>query len=308
MLRKLIHKLRGTPSRSSHDPALTASVETMHQELALLSAKIESVRVHTWIDKEASIIAAQDVALMTAPRYADARCLVPHQVQMYSQNGEDGIIAEVFRRIGTADRFFVEIGAGGGHENNTRLLLQTGWRGVWVEANHDEAQQVRNRFADELSDGRLKLVESSVTRENVAGLLKQAGVPEQFDFLSIDIDMNTGHVWEALSQAGFASRVACVEYNASVPPSVVWQVEYDPDGKWEDGSNHFGAGLKVLETIGRAGQMSLVGCEYLGNNAFFVRNALLGEYFLGPYTAERHYEPPRYCLLNHRGHRKYEKP
>lgn len=285
---------------------MAASVQGLRDELARLSEKIESIRVHTWIDKEASIIAAQDVALMTASRYADPKCLVPHQVQMYSQNGEDGIIAEVFRRIGTDSRFFVEVGSGNGIENNTRLLLQTGWRGVWIEADRAQARQAREYFADELADGRLTLIESSVTREKVGELLTNASVPERFDFLSVDIDMNTSHVWEAIHQAGFTPRVACIEYNASVPPSVDWQVAYNPNARWEDGSNYFGAGLKVLENLGRAAEMSLVGCEYLGNNAFFVRDELRGDHFLSPFTAEKHYEPPRYSLLNHRGHRKYK--
>ena len=223
---------------------------------------------------------------------------------MFSQNGEDGIIAEVFQRIGAGDRFFVEIGAGDGIENNTRLLLQTGWRGVWIEADSHQARQIREGYRDEMADGRLTLIESSVTAENIGGLLSDAGVAERFDFLSLDIDMNTGHVWRAMLEAGFAPRVACGEYNASVPPSVDWQVPYDAQGRWQDGSNVFGAGLKTLENLGRAAGLSLVGCEYLGNNAFFVADGDRGEHFLPPYIAERHYEPPRYCLLNHRGHQK----
>ncbi len=306
MLKRLIHKLCGDRTCLNPEAGLATSVQDLRDELARLSEKLESVRVHTWVDKEASIIAAQDVALMTAPRYADPKCLVPHQVQMYSQNGEDGIIAEIFRRIGVDDRFFVEVGAGTGIENNTRLLLQTGWRGVWIEADPGDAQQVREYFVDELADGRLTLIESSVTRENAGELLEAASVPSGFDFLSVDIDMNTSHIWEAIHRAGFTPHVACIEYNASVPPSVDWQVAYDPDARWEDGSNYFGAGLKVLEQLGRAAEMSLVGCEYLGNNAFFVRNELRGDHFLSPFTAERHYEPPRYSLLNQRGHRKYK--
>lgn len=294
-------------ARPSIDTAgFDAGIQGLREELARLSERVESIRVHSWIDKEASLIAAQDVAIMTAPRYADPRCLTPHQVQMYSQNGEDGIIAEVFRRVNQSDRFFVEIGTGGGLENNTRFLLQTGWRGVWIEADPVEAERVRERYGGELAAGRLTLVESSATRENIAEVLRGASVPGAFDFLSIDIDMNTGHVWDAVREAGFKPRVACIEYNASVPPSVDWQVPYDADARWDDGSNYFGAGLKTLETIGRAAGMALVGCEYLGNNAFFVQHDLCGDHFLEPFTAERHYEPPRYSLLNHRGHRKYK--
>ncbi|MBB6428400.1 hypothetical protein [Algisphaera agarilytica] len=306
MLRRWLSKLRdpNTPAHSGRD--LEQAINGLREEVSRLNEKVESIRVHTWIDKEAGIIQAQDVAIMTAPRYADPKCLVPHQTQMFSQNGEDGIIAEVFRRVGTSDRFFVEIGVGDGLENNTRLLLQIGWRGVWIEADESAVAQARQHFSEELADGRLKIVSTAVTRENVADVLRGAEVPEAFDFVSLDIDMNTGHVWEALLQAGYQPRVACVEYNASVPPSVDWQVPYDPAGQWTDGSNYFGAGLKTLERISREAGMSLVGCEYLGANAFFVRQEDLGDHFLEPFTAERHYEPPRFSLLNHRGHRKHK--
>ena len=43
------------------------------------------------------------------------------------------MITEVFRRISTTDRTFVEIGVGDGSENNTTALLSDGWRGWSVE-------------------------------------------------------------------------------------------------------------------------------------------------------------------------------
>jgi hypothetical protein len=43
---------------------------------------------------------------------------------------------------------------------------------------------------------------------------------------------------------------------------------------------------------------SLVGCNLLGCNAFFVRSELATDPpFCSPFTAENHYEPPRYFLL-----------
>ena len=40
----------------------------------------------------------------------------------------------------------------------------------------------------------------------------------------------------------------------------------------------------------------LVGCCVAGINAFFVREDLVGDLFCTPFTAENHYEPPRYYL------------
>ena len=47
----------------------------------------------------------------------------------YSQDGEDGIVAEIFTRIAPKDRPFIEIGASDGKENCTRALVEQGWQG-----------------------------------------------------------------------------------------------------------------------------------------------------------------------------------
>lgn len=62
--------------------------------------------------------------LKSQPKYQDARSLIPFSGKVYSQNDEDGIIAEIFRRIGVSDRrCFIELGVGDGLENNTLALL-----------------------------------------------------------------------------------------------------------------------------------------------------------------------------------------
>jgi len=48
---------------------------------------------------------------------ASARHLHHAERSLYSQNGEDGVIAEIMRRIEPRSRTFVEIGAGDGREN-----------------------------------------------------------------------------------------------------------------------------------------------------------------------------------------------
>lgn len=41
---------------------------------------------------------------------------------------------------------------------------------------------------------------------------------------------------------------------------------------------------------------NLVGCGFSGANAFFVRADSSGNKFHAPFTAEKHYEPPRYVF------------
>ena len=46
--------------------------------------------------------------------------------------------------------------------------------------------------------------------------------------------------------------------------------------------------------LGRSKGYRIVGCNFSGANAFFVRDDIAGNHFLDPATAEEHYEPPRY--------------
>jgi hypothetical protein len=45
---------------------------------------------------------------LATPRYADPKRLVRHGFKVYSQADEDGIIQEIFKRIGTSSRTFIE--------------------------------------------------------------------------------------------------------------------------------------------------------------------------------------------------------
>lgn len=240
----------------------------------------------------------------TDGRYFDPLNISLHRAQVYSQNYEDGIIAEIYRRIGVRGRTFLEIGVENGLQNNTRFLLEQGWRGTWVDSQRNAAE-ARSLFAKYISAGALQVIGAHLTAENVNEVLEREGVPKKVDFLSFDIDQNTTHVWRKLK---CRARVACIEYNASLPPSVDIEAAYDPKASW-DGSNWYGGSLKTVENIGRNKAMSLVGCDLLGVNAFLVANdeATSGR-FRAPFTAENHYETPKYHLTAHIGHPPSKKP
>jgi hypothetical protein len=231
--------------------------------------------------------------LLSLPRYQDPKRLNRHEFKVCSQNGEDGIIAEIFRRIGPGNRTFVEFGSSDGSENNTALLLRQGWSGLWMDADTAAIERARVHFASYLSDGKLTILETFITAENIEDLFRQGKVPEELDLLSIDIDRNDYHVWEKISH--FRPRVVIVEYNSGIPPTMSWVIPYDPKGY---GRNPFGNGngasLKALEELGAKKGYRLVGCDLCGVNSFFVRNDLVGDHFAAPYTAENHFEPFRH--------------
>ncbi|MFB3828045.1 MAG: hypothetical protein ACE15B_14845 [Bryobacteraceae bacterium] len=228
--------------------------------------------------------------LTTAETARDPRRLARHEASVYAQSGEDGVLAEIFRRIGTTNRYFVEFGSGDGSENNTVLLLQGGWSGLWMDAEPGFVKTARERRQGKP----LRVRQALVTAENIESLLREERTPPSFDLLAIDIDRNDYWVWKAIK--AFTPRVVVIEYNAIFPPGIAWVVNYEPGAKW-DGTSHFGASLTALERLGAEKGYVLVGCNLMGTNAFFVRRELAGRQFAEPFTAANHYQPARYHLV-----------
>jgi hypothetical protein len=231
-------------------------------------------------------------AILSEPKRQDARRLNQYEYKVSSQNGEDGIIAEIFRRIGTTNQTFVEFGASDGSENNTALLVRQGWGGLWMDADTAAVNKAKATFRPEIDSAKLTVLEAFISAENIEDLFRQGNVPEEFDLLSIDIDRNDYYVWEKLTH--YRPRVVVIEYNAGIPPAMSWKIPYDPKAfGWNSFGNGNGASLKALEELGTSKGYRLVGCDLCGVNAFFIRDDLVGDHFAAPYTAENHHEPFR---------------
>jgi len=270
------------------------------RELNRIHNRFDAFPGHQRIIQTSAVIQAIEALKAGNERYRNPKRLLTHGAQYFSQNYEDGMIAEIFRRISTTNKTFLEIGVGDGTENNTAVLLATGWRGFWLEGDSASCQAIECRLK-KIPDtaARIKLRQAILRPDNAAALLADLEVPKEIDLFSLDIDLNTYHVWAALPD--FRPRVVVVEYNAAIPPTEPWVHPLHTDKLW-DLTKAFGASLKSFELLGREFGYSLVGCDITGNNAFFIRNDLLSDHFSDPFTAENHYEPPRYGLCFHHGH------
>jgi hypothetical protein len=229
-------------------------------------------------------------------RYIQSLRITHFHKSVFAQNGEDGIIEEIFRRIGLGNKYFVEFGVHGVKNNSTFLLLK-GWSGLWIGA--EKNSDINGRFRQVLNSGALKFAKRWVTNENIEEILRENGVPEDFDFLSIDLDGNDYWIWRAITK--YSPRVVCIEYNATFPSGTSWIMSYNPTHQW-DTTSYFGASLKALEVLGKQKGYALVGCDFSGCNAFFVRSDQSLDLFEAPFTSENHYEPPRYFLARPSGH------
>jgi hypothetical protein len=124
-----------------------------------------------------------------------------------SQSNEDEIIQAIFRCIGPGERRFLEFGCGDGGQNNTIQLLLDGWSGTWLDPH-----KRRIACAREIWFGYpVEIIRRYVKPENVYRLFS-----EPIDFLSIDIDGNDYHVWDAITAC---PRVVCIEYALQNAPN-----------------------------------------------------------------------------------------
>lgn len=83
---------------------------------------------------------------LTRTRMYSPKSLEPYGYKVYSQNDEDGIIQEIFNRIGTTNKQFVEFGVQDGLESNCHLLLFYGWRGLWIEGSSEFCREIETKF------------------------------------------------------------------------------------------------------------------------------------------------------------------
>lgn len=237
--------------------------------------------------------------IQTEKRFRRRKALEPYGFKVYSQNDEDGIISEIFKRIGTTDKRFIEFGVENGLECNSHYLLLKGWSGLWLEGNKEQVRQIKNRFRPVIQSGQLQCCHAFITRENVNQLFLDHGFSGQIDLLSIDVDGNDYHIWKAVKVV--SPRVVVIEYNAKFPPECEWIMPYNASHIW-DGSDRQGASLKSLEKLGREKGYQLAGTNINGINAFFVRQDCAKKKFLKP-MAEMLYNPMRFLYLKYQsGH------
>lgn len=200
--------------------------------------------------------------------------LTSFELKAFSQNGEDGVIQEVLRRIGPGSQSFAEFGIGTGVEGNCVFLAQVlGWRGVFLEGDRQSFERLATRCAHVAT---VSAVNAYVEPETIDGLLLESGVDPEPAVLSIDVDGNDYYLWEATES--IRPRLLIIEYNAALDPQEVLVQPYSPTGP--DGTAFFGASLGALETLGHRKGYRLVHTELAGVNAFFVREDLAGDAFL----------------------------
>jgi hypothetical protein len=141
--------------------------------------------------------------------------LIDYAKNVYTQNGEDGIIERVFQIIGTTNKLCCEFGAWDGiHFSNTRSLILSGWEGYLIEGDGEKFIELMGNYSNNPKvTGICAWVDE--TENNLQSIFRKYGLTEDLDFLSSDIDGLDYYVFENLA---IRPRLVCIEINAGHYP------------------------------------------------------------------------------------------
>jgi hypothetical protein len=224
---------------------------------------------------------------------SELRKQIPHSpilqgYSVYSQNDEDGILEEIFKRINVSNPNFFEFGVAP-EENNTNYLLLKGSKGCWIDKGLSEFKELIGQ------NNTLKVFDEFVRLDNIAPILQQGcqfiHIPTNgIDLISLDLDGNDYYFIEKIIQSGIFPKVFSLEYNAVFPPPLHTRIEYSDNNLWQ-GDDYFGCSLMAYCDL-LSPYYTLVSCNIPGSNCFFVRNELNAPFTA--YPVRDLYQPPRY--------------
>lgn len=253
-LRSLLRTLADLPARLDELRAMVAELPRRLDKLQLLVGRLE------------------------LERQATCGSLDPRdgELGVYSQWGEDGIIQLLLRHVRVPRRVFIEFGVEDYREANTRFLLENDdWSGLILDSSPAHVQKIVSTPLYWRHD--LKAVCALIDAENVNQLFRAAGVTGDIGLLSIDIDGNDYWVWQAIEVVRPA--IVVCEYNSTFGPTRRVTVPYARDfqrARAHSSWLYYGASIGALERLGAEKGYALVAGNRAGNNAFFVRDDLLG--------------------------------
>ena len=184
----------------------------------------------------------------------------------HSQGGQDGVLRAIFAHVGTVNTppLAVEFGfdcdsfTGGFGSNVANLVLHQGWQAILLDGGHENAA--------------INLHREFLTSENIVEVFTKHGVPEEPDYVSIDLDSTDLWIFRSLLKC-FRARVFTVEYNSHFPLDAAITFPDDPAERWQQ-DRGYGVSLKALVLAAAEEGYSLV-TVVPKLDAVFVRNDLL---------------------------------
>tara|TARA_Y100000816_G_C26100186_1_gene582859 strand:+ start:576 stop:1463 length:888 start_codon:yes stop_codon:yes gene_type:complete len=207
----------------------------------------------------------------------NSKNILDYEFKVFSQWGEDGIIAFLINNLNIENKFFVEFGVENYVESNTRFLLKkNNWSGLIIDSSIKNIDFIKKDQIYWKHD--IKALCEYITKKNINKILMNNTYMRNIGLLSIDIDGNDYWIWNEITSIN--PSIVIIEYNSLLGKDKSLVVPYKEDfnrSKEHYSNIYYGASLSALTKLANIKNYALVGCNSAGNNAFFVKKKLLNE-------------------------------
>lgn len=188
--------------------------------------------------------------------------LINFRKKVYSQYGEEGILAKILNELSIEKGTFLEFGAGDGVTlSNTKLLADAGWQGVCIEADEDKYKKLEDLHKNNPAIHTMNCAVRIRGENSIDNLLRKTNAPVDLDFASIDIDGNDYQIWE--SMLDYRPKIILTETNFTFPFNLEFVQKED---------KHIGTSAVAMYYLGLKKGYRFVCYNFI--NCFFVRNDL----------------------------------
>lgn len=263
-----------------HDLAADLRAATTRRAARLLSAVDRMPPAGTAVRLQQMQLLMQYRSMRARP--GDLPSLEDVRFDVFSPDGEDGILLYIFGLLGFGSRRSVDIGGAGITVSNTaNLIVHHDFRGLILDGDKHGLARTSRAYRRYRPANQPVCAHAWLTRDNINALLAEHAMAGEIDLLSLDLDGVDWWILDALTAA--EPRVLVVEYQDILGPDRAWTVPYRPEFSVEDypvnagdSYNYCGAGLRAFVRLLEPRGYRLVGCNRSGYNAFFVRAAEAG--------------------------------
>ena len=235
MIKKLINYLQDVRDRQLINIALTKGVAMMH------ARNIDLTKPGTW------------------------------EFSGFSQNGEDGILDVLRKKLLSSNRYFIEIGSADGIQNNSSwLVVAEQYNGLMIEGDKRLVERAK-RLILRYSIG-VATLNMFVNAQNIKELSALA-LHNDPDIFSLDIDGIDYYIAKSIMDSGFRPKIFVVEYNSVYGPERSMTIPYQENFVFTKAHSthlYYGVSICAWKKLFNEYGYHFITLDRQGVNAFFV--------------------------------------
>lgn len=151
--------------------------------------------------------------------------LLENRDNIYSDNGEDGILKCIMEKLGIECGTCCEFGAWDGKycSNTFNLVKEKNWKALYIEGDEEKYKDL---LVTQKEYPTITPVCAFVSGTNLDSLILDNGFPEDLDLLSIDVDSIDYEIWKGLEKV--RPKIVIIEPCNSTP---LWEKSTHYEGR-----------------------------------------------------------------------------